>query len=172
MALNLEFTFTKVEVSTVQDILNGILSGDADLLSTLTNICGRAGTEKGDACYRALRLVICGELKDINKTLKLIRAKKIKDQALITRVRKYGVMNSTWSREKKPKAKAKATKVEAATVFTPWQREDCNAMIGVVNSNPEVYGIDSAELVAALQVLAVKLPAKAKAKAKAKTKKA
>ncbi len=163
-----EFTFTKTEVDTVQDILNGILMGGADLVTTLRNICGKPGTEQGDGCFRALRLEICGKLEDIEGLRKTIRAKRPIDAALKIRVLKYGVMNSTWSREKKAKAKVKTTKVEAAIVFTPWNREDCNAMIGVVNSNPEVYGADSAELIAALQVLAVKLPAEKKVAKKKK----
>jgi len=169
MATTLEFSFTKVEIATVQDILNGILKDGDSLLDTLKNICGKAGTEKGDGCYRALRLEICGKLENIEALRKAIRAKKPIDPALKIRVLKYGVLNSTWAREKKAKAKAKATAVESATSFIPWQREDCNAMISVVNSNPEIY-TESAELVAALQVLATKLPAKAKAKAKTKAK--
>ena len=165
-----EFSFTKVEVSTVQDILNGIINDGDTLLDTLKNICGKPGTEKGDGCYRALRLEICGKLEDIEGLRKTIRAKRPIDAALKIRVLKYGVMNSTWSREKKAKAKAKATKVEAAVSFTPWQREDANAMIGIVNSNPEVY-VDSAELIAALQVLATKLPAEKKAAKKKAAKK-
>ena len=168
-----DFSFTKVEVTTVQDILNGIITDGDTLLDTLKNICGKPGTEKADACFRALRLEICGKLEDIEGLRKTIRAKRPLDAALKVRVLKYGVMNSTWSREKKPKAKAKAKKVETAIVFAPWNREDCNAMIGVVNSNPEVYGAESAELIAALQVLAVKLPAEKKAaKKKAAKKKA
>ena len=166
-----EFSFTKVEVTTVQDILNGILKDGDTLLDILKNICGKPGTEKADACFQALRLEVCGKLEDIEGLRKTIRAKRPIDAALKVRVLKYGVMNSTWSREKKPKAKAKTTKVESATVFTPWNREDCNAMIGVVNSNPEVYGKESAELIAALQVLAVKLPEQKKATKKKATKK-
>jgi len=173
MATEYEFSFTKVEMQTVQDILNGILKGGDDLVTTLKNICGKPGTDKADACYRALRLEICGKLENIEGLRKTIRNKRPIDAALKVRVLKYGVMNSTWSREKKAKAKAKATKVEAAIVFTPWQRADCNAMIGVVNSNPEVYGAESEELIAALQVLATKLPAEKKAaKKKAAKKKA
>ena len=170
MATEYEFSFTKVEVTTVQDILNGILKDGDSLLDTLKNICGKPGTDKGDGCYRALRLEICGKLEDIEGLRKTIRAKRPIDAALKVRVLKYGVMNSTWSREKKAKAKAKATKVESAIVFTPWQREDANAMIGIVNSNPEVYA-DSAELIAALQVLATKLPAEKKAAKKKAAKK-
>ena len=166
-----EFSFTKVEVTTVQDILNGILKDGDDLTATLRNICGKPGTEKADACFRALRLEICGKLEDIEGLRKAIRAKRPIDAALKVRVLKYGVMNSTWSREKKPKAKAKATKVEAAIVFTPWTRADANAMIGVINGNPEAYGAESAELIAALQVLAVKLPAEKKAAKKKAAKK-
>jgi hypothetical protein len=173
MAINYEFEFTKVELDDVQKILNGILKDGDSLLATLKNICGTPGTEKADACYRALRLEICGKLEDIEGLRKTIRAKRPIDAALKVRVLKYGVMNSTWSREKKAKAKAKATKVESAIVFAPWTREDCNAMIGVINSNPEVYKDDSGELIAALQVLATKLPEQKKAaKKKAAKKKA
>jgi hypothetical protein len=168
MAQIYEFEFTKNELTTVQDILDGILKGGDDLVNTLRNICGKPGTEKADACFRALRLEICGKLEGVEGLRKTIRAKRPIEAALKIRVLKYGVMNSTWSREKKAKAKAKATKAESAIVFTPWQREDCNAMIGIVNSNPEVYGKESAELIAALQVLAVKLPEQKTAKKAAK----
>ena len=171
-AMEYEFSFTKVEMDAVQDILNGILKGDESLLDTLKNICGKPGTEKGDACYRALRLEICGKLEDIDGLRKIIRANRPIDATLKIRVLKYGVMNSTWSRAKKAKAKARAKKVESAIVFTPWTRADVNAMIGVINGNPEVYGTESAELIAALQVLAVKLPEQKKTKKKAAKKKA
>ena len=171
MATEYEHSFTKIELTTVQDILNGIINDGDTLLDTLKNICGKPGTDKGDACYRALRLEICGKLEDIEGLRKTIRAKRPIDAALKLRVLKYGVMNSTWSREKKAKAKAKATTVESAVSFTPWKREDCNAMIGVVNANPEVYGDESDELIAALQVLATKLPAEKKAAKKKAAKK-
>ena len=166
-----EFSFTKVEVTTVQGILNGIITDGDTLFDTLKNICGKPGTEKGDACYRALRLEICGKLEDIEGLRKTIRADRPIDAALKIRVLKYGVMNSTWSRAKKGKAKSKTTKVEAAIVFTPWTRADANSMIGVINGNPEAYGAESAELIAALQVLAVKLPAEKKAAKKKAAKK-
>ena len=168
--MNIQYDFTAVEIKPVQDILDCILKVGDDLLTTLKNICGKAGTEAGDAGFRDLRATICGELKNIESLRKQIRAKTLKDDALRIRVLKYGVLNSTWSREKKTKKKARAAAASAVVEFTPWQREDVNSMIGVVNSNPEAYGNDEVRgaIVAALQVLATKLPEQKKAKKKAK----
>lgn len=164
----LEFEFTATEIKVVNDTLDGILEGEDTLISVLRNICGKAGTKTADACFKALRFKICGELKDINKTLKLIRAKKIKDASLIVRVRKYSVLNTIWGRDKKPKAKV--TAVASAVVFEPINREDINSTITVINANPEVYE-NHEELIAAFQIVLNLLPEEKKAAKKKAAKK-